>query len=69
MVNARISNVTPSARVSQMGTQGTVITHPMFSGKGYPIGLLLALTYTAQQAGTVSSTTVSGKPNARILNT
>ena len=67
----RIQNVAPSVRRESVLPSIVISSvHPVgvrrsFAGKGYPIGLLLALTYN--QAQTEQTSTDKSRPVMRIL--
>lgn len=70
MPNARISNTSPSARVSsfQVGRTGTgEMINPIVAGM--PMGLLLVLTYSGPATSNTEVPYGDFRPNARIENT
>lgn len=73
MPNARVHNVVPAARRSnvvpnvRLSSRVAATTGLRFAGKGYPIGLLLVLTYTDVQR--VKTPQDIFTPHVRIRNT
>lgn len=80
MPNARLNNISPNVGVKSItpnvkvsiGTREQIspATTTTFGGAGYPLGILMAITYTKAQTFTTPAVTqgILAGPNVRISN-